>query len=68
MLHLGHIEALVNKTMEKVKHKLQKPMPSIKTKLLFKIMSCMQKSNNWNMTDKRYWEKNGWLNKSCPWR
>lgn len=26
-------------------------------------MRMMQKSNDWNMADKNYWQENGWLGK-----
>lgn len=42
--------------------------PGIRTILIFNIMRKMQGSNTWNFTDKDYWQKNGWLAKSRPWR
>lgn len=62
------IEVSVDKTAVKVKHKLQALTINIKMKFIFKVMRQMQKSNDWNMIDKKHWEKNGWLKKSPPWR
>lgn len=62
------LEAFVDKRATKIKDKLLKPVPNIKSRLLFKFMSGMQKNNTFNKTDKEHWEKNGWLNKSVPWR
>jgi len=28
---------------------------------LFRLMAGMQKKNDWNLTDRNHWEKNGWL-------
>ena len=42
--------------------------PGIRTILIFNIMRKMQGSNTWNVTDKDYWQKNGWLAKARPWR
>lgn len=51
-----------------VKNKIGKSKPNIKTKLLFNLMRKMQQSNTWNKTDRDYWQKNNWLEKTRPWR
>ncbi len=40
--------------------------PALKTKVIFKIMSIMQR-NGFNEADKNYWIKNGWTGKARPW-
>jgi len=35
--------------------------------LMFKTMSGAQKKNDWNPTDRRHWEDNGWLAGAKPW-
>lgn len=55
-------------TSRKVKIQIGKAKPNIKTKFMFNIMRKMQGSNNWNKTDKDYWGKNKWLEKTRPWR
>jgi len=52
----------------KVKNQIGKVKPNIKTKFIFNIMRKMQGSNNWNPTDKDYWQKNNWLQKGRPWK
>jgi multimeric flavodoxin WrbA len=42
-----------------------KPYPLSRV-FLFKVMSGMQKSNDWNRTDRRHWEEQGWLNGAKP--
>lgn len=32
------------------------------------MMRMAQKSNDWNMTDRDYWEENGWFDKNRPWQ
>lgn len=31
---------------------------------MFRMMSGMQKTNDWNQTDRAYWEKQGWREQS----
>jgi multimeric flavodoxin WrbA len=62
------IATSIDRIVAKARHKLHTPTPNIKTKFIFKIMTQMQKGNNWNITDKKYWEKNLWFEKSRPWR
>ncbi len=62
------IEVTVDKMVVRANKKLLKQSPSIKTKFIFEAMRRMQKSNDWNLTDKKYWEKNGWFLKFRPWR
>jgi len=61
------IEKDVDRIADKVHKKIGKAKSSFKTKGMFSIMRMSQKSNNWNETDKKYWEKNGWLEKQRPW-
>ncbi|MDD3840524.1 MAG: NAD(P)H-dependent oxidoreductase [Clostridia bacterium] len=51
----------------KIKKKIGHAKPGMKLKLMFSIMRMMQKSNNWNMKDRDYWQKQGWLGKERPW-
>jgi multimeric flavodoxin WrbA len=53
---------------KKVKSKIGKVKPGIKTMFIFNIMRKMQISNDWNMTDRDYWQKNKWLEKARPWK
>lgn len=41
----------------------------IKTKWMFLLFKNMQKAN-WgsSLTEKKYWEKQGWLGKEKPWK
>ncbi len=43
----------------------EKPYPFMRG-FLFKIMSGMQKGNDWNPVDRRHWEEKGWLNGVKP--
>lgn len=63
----AQIEREVIRISAKILGRLYKVKPGIKTKALFKIMQMSQKSNNWNITDKEYWVKNGWLDGKKPW-
>ena len=57
------IESIVKKTIRKI----CRVKPPIKLNAIFHIMGMMQKSNIWNMTDKNYWKRNGWLDGKHPW-
>lgn len=52
----------------KVKSHIGKANPNFKTKSIFNIMRKIQDSNNWNETDRGYWQNNKWLKKTRPWR
>lgn len=59
-----------NRTTElaaKAGRKMGKAKPRIRSKLMFRIMRMMQKSNTWNKTDRDYWQNAGWLAKERPW-
>lgn len=56
----------VVKLSEKIKKTMGNTKPSLKLKLTFKIMQNMQKSNDWNPTDRDYWKDKGWLEKNSP--
>lgn len=47
----------------------KKPKVGIKTKMLFLMMRMMQRAG-WgsSLTEKQYWEENGWLDKKRPWK
>ena len=61
------IEKKIEKMAAKIQKKIKKVEPSLKTKIMFYIMRMNQKNNTWNETDKKYWEKHGWLKKQRPW-
>jgi hypothetical protein len=52
---------------EKVKSHINKVKPDFKLKFLFGILRKMQKSNNWNNTDRDHWQKYNWLDNARPW-
>ena len=52
----------------KINRKINRKKPDISHLVLFNIMRKMQQKNNWNKTDRDYWENNGWLGKARPWR
>lgn len=52
---------------QKVEAKVGKASPGFRLKFIFAMMRMMQKSNNWNMVDKNYWQENGWLDRKRPW-
>lgn len=52
---------------QKLEKNLGKARPGFKLKFTFNIMRMMQKSNNWNMADKSYWQGRGWLGGERPW-
>jgi len=53
---------------QNVKNEIGRSKPNIKSKFLFNIMRKMQQSNTWNKTDRDYWQKSNWLEKTRPWR
>lgn len=61
------IEKDISKLSKKLEAKVARSSPGLKLKFTFHIMRIMQKLNNWNMVDKNYWQKNGWLDKKRPW-
>jgi multimeric flavodoxin WrbA len=63
----SQIENDVAQISAKIVNQLGNVKPGIKTKIMFKLMRMSQKSNNWNLTDKEYWVKNGWLDQNKPW-
>lgn len=40
--------------------------PSLFIRMLFTLMRKMQKGNDWNKTDRDYWEQMGWLGEAKP--
>jgi len=58
----------INQISEDIKSSVNNVKTNIKTKLLFNILRKMQIGNNYNMTDRSYWENNGWLGSERPWK
>ncbi|MGB4660906.1 MAG: NAD(P)H-dependent oxidoreductase [Mobilitalea sp.] len=54
------IDRKVTSISRKASHKLGKSKFNIKSKFIFTVMSKMQKSNTWNLTDRNYWESKLW--------
>lgn len=61
------IEKDISQLSKKMEAKIGKASPGFKLKFIFNMMRMMQKSNDWNMTDKNYWQEKGWLGKKRPW-
>lgn len=57
----------VKNTASSIKNNTGRVKPNIKTKFLFNIMRKMHISNDWNMTDRNYWDNNKWLGSVRPW-
>ncbi|MCM1334694.1 MAG: NAD(P)H-dependent oxidoreductase [Eubacterium sp.] len=51
---------------DRIKKRVGRVKPSVKTKLFFAVMRMLQKSG-WNPTDEAYWREKGWLGKGKPW-
>lgn len=58
----------IKTTTQDIKNNIDNIKPSIKTKALFNIMRKMHTGNNWNLTDRSYWDNNDWLGSTRPWR
>lgn len=56
-----------DKISEEIKNQIDKTKPNIKTKFMFNILRKMQMANDWNKTDRDYWQNNNWLEKERPW-
>lgn len=61
------IEKDINKLTVKVKSKIGSTRVSLKLRIMFMIMRMIQKTNDWNMTDRNHWKRKGWLGKERPW-
>jgi multimeric flavodoxin WrbA len=61
------IEKETTALSKRLEDNLGKARPDIRLKFIFNIMGMMQKSNNWNMTDRSYWKEKGWLKGKRPW-
>lgn len=61
------IEKDTSSLAQKLEGKIGKVRPGLRLKFIFNMMRMMQKSNNWNMTDRNYWKQNGWLGGERPW-
>jgi len=64
----NQIQQEVDKLSTKIMKEYPYNNPSIKVKMLFYIMRFVQKKFSFNPTDRKYWEKQGWLGKGRPWR
>lgn len=67
-----HIKEKILRKTSKIIKKIKKNKGTVKTdflhRLLFHLMRLSQKKNTWNPVDHKWWEENGWLNKSRPWK
>lgn len=63
----AQIEKEVTRLAARIRRRLGDVKPGIKTKFIFKMMVLMQKSNDWNPTDREHWANNGWLSGKKPW-
>lgn len=52
---------------KKIKNRVGKVKPNIKTKALFYIMRIAN-IKNWNEADSLYWKEKGWTEKARPWK
>lgn len=59
------IEKITDHIAKKVQKKKE---PSLRLKFLFLLFRLTQKGNEWNATDKNYWQEKGWLEKERPWK
>lgn len=50
-----------------IKNTIGSVKPNIKMKFLFNIMRKMHIGNDWNITDRNYWDNNKWLGSIRPW-
>ena len=62
------IEKKVHLLTKKINKSMLPVKPTLKTKLLFKLMKGMQNNNTWNPVDKQHWLDNQWLEGEKPWR
>ncbi|MBC3888970.1 NADPH-dependent oxidoreductase [Acetobacterium paludosum] len=51
----------VNKVAVKIKRKVGKVKPGLKTMFVFKLFKMMQKGMVWNPVDTEYWKMQGWI-------
>lgn len=62
------INIKASKIINKVKRNIGKVKPKYYQRFLFLLMRLSQKKNTWNPIDRKWWEENGWLKKSRPWK
>ncbi len=62
------IEDDINRLAVKIQCKTRNIKVNFKLRFMFMVMRMMQKTNDWNMTDKNYWKENGWLERKRPWQ
>jgi hypothetical protein len=53
---------------EDIKNNINNVKPNIKTKFLFNLMQKMHTGNDWNKTDRDYWNNNNLLASERPWK
>ena len=58
----------VKKISSKIKLKIHKPNPGLKTKGLFYIFRMIHKKMELIPYDREHWKKHGWLEKKRPWK
>ena len=62
------IQQDIEKLGKRISRQLQKKNQiSLNTKLLFSLMRFSQRFNDWNETDRKHWESQGWLSKERLW-
>jgi multimeric flavodoxin WrbA len=58
--------ALAKKIERAVRNVKRLPNPPFRS-IMFRLMSGAQKKNDWNPTDRKHWEAQGWLTGTKPW-
>lgn len=61
------MERQINQLSPRIRHQLKQPRPTIKPRLIYKLMQLNQKSNTWNPLDQKHWVQFGLLAQSNPW-
>ena len=61
------ISKKLDKIAKQVKSCYGRVTPSVKTKVLFNVLSKVQK-NGFNQADADYWKDKGWDGKKRPWK
>jgi multimeric flavodoxin WrbA len=59
------IKKLAARIIKSYKNIRMAPNPIFRS-ILFRMMALMQRKNDWNLSDRAHWEKNGWLAGSRP--
>lgn len=61
------IEKDTDKLSKKIITRIGNAKPGFKLKFIFMMMRMGQIKNDWNITDRDYWDKKGWLGNTRPW-